>query len=80
MLIKELQDLQRQHGYRPREALHDLAERLNVLFFEVYGVASFYPTSVSNHLRPPSSRESRNTLQSVHLRRECRSKGKKILL
>src|SRR3989442_3645996 len=43
MLIKELQDLQRQHGYRPREALHDLAQRLNVLFFEVYGVASFYP-------------------------------------
>ena len=29
MLIKELQDLQRQHGYRPREALHDLTERLN---------------------------------------------------
>jgi hypothetical protein len=52
MLIKELQDLQRQHGYRPREALHDLTERLNVLFFEVYGVASFYP-----HLRfePPTS-------------------------
>ena len=46
MLIKELQDLQRQHGYRPREALHDLAEHLNVLFFEVYGVASFY-----SHLR-----------------------------
>jgi len=43
MLIKELQDLQHQHGYLPREALHDLAERLKVPLFEVYGVASFYP-------------------------------------
>jgi len=43
MLIKELQDLQHQHGYLPREALHELAERLKVPFFEVYGVASFYP-------------------------------------
>jgi NADH:ubiquinone oxidoreductase subunit F (NADH-binding)/NADH:ubiquinone oxidoreductase subunit E len=43
MLIKELQDLQHQHGYLPREALHQLAERLKVPFFEVYGVASFYP-------------------------------------
>lgn len=74
MLIKELQDLQRQHGYRPRGALHDLTERLNVLFFEVYGVASFYP-----HLRfePPTSTTIRIC---TDLRRECRSKGKKILL
>jgi formate dehydrogenase beta subunit len=43
MLIRELQDLQHQHGYLPREALHELAERLKVPFFEVYGVASFYP-------------------------------------
>ena len=43
MLIKELQDLQHQHGYLPREALHEIAERLKVPFFEVYGVASFYP-------------------------------------
>jgi NADH:ubiquinone oxidoreductase subunit F (NADH-binding)/NADH:ubiquinone oxidoreductase subunit E len=43
MLIKELQDLQHQHGYLPREALHELAERLKVPLFEVYGVASFYP-------------------------------------
>ena len=56
MLIKELQDLQRQHGYLPREALHDLAERLNVLFFEVYGVASFYPHFRFDH--HPPSRES----------------------
>jgi hypothetical protein len=54
MLIKELQDLQRQHGYRPREALHDLAERLNVLFFEVYGVASFLPHFRLNHPPAPS--------------------------
>jgi NADH:ubiquinone oxidoreductase subunit F (NADH-binding) len=38
-----LQDLQHQRGYLPREALHELAERLKVPFFEVYGVASFYP-------------------------------------
>jgi NADH:ubiquinone oxidoreductase subunit F (NADH-binding)/NADH:ubiquinone oxidoreductase subunit E len=43
MLIKELQDLQHQYGYLPRQALHELAERLKVPFFEVYGVASFYP-------------------------------------
>jgi NADH:ubiquinone oxidoreductase subunit F (NADH-binding)/NADH:ubiquinone oxidoreductase subunit E len=43
MLIKELQDLQHQHGYLPREAMHELAERLKVPLFEVYGVASFYP-------------------------------------
>jgi formate dehydrogenase beta subunit len=43
MLIKELQDLQHHHGYLPREALQALAERLKVPFFEVYGVASFYP-------------------------------------
>jgi NADH:ubiquinone oxidoreductase subunit F (NADH-binding)/NADH:ubiquinone oxidoreductase subunit E len=43
MLIKALQNLQHQHGYLSREALHDLAERLKVPFFEVYGVASFYP-------------------------------------
>jgi NADH:ubiquinone oxidoreductase subunit E len=43
MLIKELQTLQHQHGYLPRQALHELAERLKVPFFEVYGVASFYP-------------------------------------
>ena len=51
MLIKELQDLQHQHGYLPREALHELAEHLKLPFFEVYGVASFYP-----HFRfePPS--------------------------
>ena len=56
MLIKELQDLQHQHGYLPREALHELAERLKVPFFEVYGVASFYP-----HFRfePPTGIEIR---------------------
>jgi NADH:ubiquinone oxidoreductase subunit F (NADH-binding)/NADH:ubiquinone oxidoreductase subunit E len=43
MLIQELQALQHHHGYLPREALHELAERLKVPFFEVYGVASFYP-------------------------------------
>jgi NADH:ubiquinone oxidoreductase subunit F (NADH-binding)/NADH:ubiquinone oxidoreductase subunit E len=43
MLIKELQDLQHRHGYLPREALHELAERLKLPLFEVYGVASFYP-------------------------------------
>jgi len=43
MLIQALQDLQHQHGYLPRESLHELAERLKVPFFEVYGVASFYP-------------------------------------
>jgi NADH:ubiquinone oxidoreductase subunit F (NADH-binding)/NADH:ubiquinone oxidoreductase subunit E len=43
MLIKELQNLQHQHGYLPQEALHELAERLKIPFFEVYGVASFYP-------------------------------------
>src|SRR3712207_6476492 len=43
MLIRELQDLQHHHGYLPREALQALAERLKVPFFEVYGVASFYP-------------------------------------
>jgi NADH:ubiquinone oxidoreductase subunit F (NADH-binding)/NADH:ubiquinone oxidoreductase subunit E len=56
MLIKELQNLQHQHGYLPREALHGLAERLKVPFFEVYGVASFYP-----HFRfePPTGTEIR---------------------
>jgi formate dehydrogenase beta subunit len=43
MLIEELQNLQHHHGYLPREALHELAERLKIPFFEVYGVASFYP-------------------------------------
>jgi formate dehydrogenase beta subunit len=43
MLIKELQSLQHHHGYLPREALYELAERLKMPFFEVYGVASFYP-------------------------------------
>src|ERR671922_2049992 len=43
MLIKELQSLQHRHGYLPREALSELAERLKMPFFEVYGVASFYP-------------------------------------
>lgn len=54
MLIQELQALQHRHGYLPREALHELAERLKVPFFEVYGVASFYP-----HFRfePPTGAE-----------------------
>jgi formate dehydrogenase beta subunit len=54
MLIKELQSLQHQHGYLPREVLSELAERLKVPFFEVYGVASFYP-----HFRfePPAGPE-----------------------
>jgi NADH:ubiquinone oxidoreductase subunit F (NADH-binding)/NADH:ubiquinone oxidoreductase subunit E len=43
MLIQALQDLQHHHGYLPRQALHELADRLKVPFFEVYGVASFYP-------------------------------------
>jgi NADH:ubiquinone oxidoreductase subunit F (NADH-binding)/NADH:ubiquinone oxidoreductase subunit E len=43
MLIKELQDVQHHHGYLPREALQALSERLKIPFFEVYGVASFYP-------------------------------------
>jgi NADH:ubiquinone oxidoreductase subunit F (NADH-binding)/NADH:ubiquinone oxidoreductase subunit E len=43
MLITDLQKLQHHHGYLPREALHALAERLKIPFFEVYGVASFYP-------------------------------------
>jgi hypothetical protein len=121
MLLKELQDLQRQHGCRPRAALHDLAERLKALFFEVYGVASFYPrfcfepfTSTistctdlrcrlagaeavratlqvacdrvewpgkaeSSHLQAHDSWQCLRSL-SLHLRRECRSKGKTILL
>ena len=56
MLIKELQDLQHRCGYLPREALQELAERLKVPFFEVYGVASFYP-----HFRfePPTGTEIR---------------------
>jgi NADH:ubiquinone oxidoreductase subunit F (NADH-binding)/NADH:ubiquinone oxidoreductase subunit E len=56
MLIKELQDLQHRYGYLPREALQELAERLKVPFFEVYGVASFYP-----HFRfePPTGTEIR---------------------
>jgi NADH:ubiquinone oxidoreductase subunit F (NADH-binding)/NADH:ubiquinone oxidoreductase subunit E len=56
MLIKELQDLQHRYGYLPREALQELAERLKVPFFEVYGVASFYP-----HFRfePPAGTEIR---------------------
>lgn len=54
MLIKELQDLQHRYGYLPREALQELAERLKVPFFEVHGVASFYP-----HFRfePPNGTE-----------------------
>ncbi len=54
MLIKALQELQHHYGYLPREALQELAERLKVPFFEVYGVASFYP-----HFRfePPSGIE-----------------------
>ncbi len=43
MLIQELQRLQHRHGYLPREALQDLAERLKVPLYEVHGVASFYP-------------------------------------
>jgi NADH:ubiquinone oxidoreductase subunit F (NADH-binding)/NADH:ubiquinone oxidoreductase subunit E len=43
MLIQALQDLQHHHGYLPRQALQELADRLKVPFFEVYGVASFYP-------------------------------------
>ena len=49
MLIQALQDLQHHHGYLPREALHELAERLKVPFFEVYGVASSTRTFDSNH-------------------------------
>jgi NADH:ubiquinone oxidoreductase subunit F (NADH-binding)/NADH:ubiquinone oxidoreductase subunit E len=56
MLIKELQRLQHQHGYLPREALHELAERLKVPFFEVHGVASFYPHF---RLEPPTGAEIR---------------------
>jgi hypothetical protein len=47
--------LQRQNGYRPRDALHDLAECLNVLFFEVDGVALSAHISVSNHPPAPLS-------------------------
>lgn len=54
MLIKELQSLQHHHGYLPREALSELAERLKVPFFEVYGVASFYPHF---RLEPPAGTE-----------------------
>jgi NADH:ubiquinone oxidoreductase subunit F (NADH-binding)/NADH:ubiquinone oxidoreductase subunit E len=51
MLIQELQRLQHRHGYLPREALYELAERLKLPFFEVYGVASFYPHF---RLEPPT--------------------------
>lgn len=43
MLIKELQAIQHEHGFLPRDALQDLAERFRIPLYEVYGVASFYP-------------------------------------
>jgi NADH:ubiquinone oxidoreductase subunit E len=54
MLIKELQSHQHHHGYLPREVLSELAERLKAPFFEVYGVASFYPHF---RLEPPAGTE-----------------------
>lgn len=54
MLIKELQRLHHHHDYLPREALQELAERLKVPLYEVYGVASFYPHF---RLEPPTGTE-----------------------
>lgn len=43
MIIQALQDLQSRHGYLPRRALHQLADRLAVPLYRIQEVASFYP-------------------------------------
>ncbi|QDU28565.1 NADP-reducing hydrogenase subunit HndC [Anatilimnocola aggregata] len=43
MIIQELQRLQTEHGYLPRQALRQLADRLAVPHYRIQEVASFYP-------------------------------------
>jgi formate dehydrogenase beta subunit len=43
MIIQELQELQSRHGYLPRQALRQLADRLAVPLYRIQEVASFYP-------------------------------------
>lgn len=43
MIIQALQELQARHGYLPRRALHQLADRLAVPLYRIQEVASFYP-------------------------------------
>lgn len=42
MLVHVLQDIQRELGYLPEDALRIAAKELNLSFAQVYGVASFY--------------------------------------
>ena len=44
MIVQELQILQARHGYLPRQALRQLADRLAVPLYRVHEVASFYPS------------------------------------
>ena len=42
VLVHVLQDIQREFGYLPEDALRIAAKGLNLSFAQVYGVASFY--------------------------------------
>ncbi len=43
MIIQELQQLQHEHGFLPRQALRQLSDRLAVPLYRIHEVASFYP-------------------------------------
>jgi len=43
MIVQQLNQIQERHGYLPREALVELAQRLAVPLFRIQEVVSFYP-------------------------------------
>ncbi|GAB6100022.1 NADH-quinone oxidoreductase subunit NuoE [Halanaerocella petrolearia] len=48
-LIPVLQDAQEEYGYLPKEVLREIANKLDLSFSQVYGVATFYSQF---HLEP----------------------------
>lgn len=72
MLIRELQAIQRKHGYLPDDELNALSERLKKPLYEIHGVATFYP-----HFRfqpPPDVVIGVCADMSCHLRGACEIK------
>ena len=41
-LISVLQEIQKEHGYLPREKMIECANHLNIPLIDIYGVATFY--------------------------------------
>ncbi|MEA1959203.1 MAG: NAD(P)H-dependent oxidoreductase subunit E [Chloroflexota bacterium] len=71
-LIPLLQKIQSELGYLPREAMSQVARRLNIYPGEVYSVATFYNQF---RLTPPGRHQIKVCLGTA-----CRIKGGKVIL